>query len=76
MDVWVGVRVDGAQTLAASWRLAGMSSERQEQRLADSVCGSDCRIDCLADRVLSQLNTEYQICDTKFIIRVTYTRTW
>ena len=20
--------------------------------------------------------TEYQICDTKFIIRVTYTRTW
>ena len=36
----------------------------------------DCRMHCLADRVLSQLNTEYQICDTKFIIRVTYTRTW
>ena len=36
----------------------------------------DCRMHCLADRVLSQLNTEYRICDTKFIIRVTYTRTW
>ena len=52
------------------------ADDRGWLRTSAGVCRSDCRMHCLADRVLSQLNTEYQICDTKFIIRVTYTRTW
>ena len=78
VSVWVGVRVAVTQTWAASKRLAGMSDDRQMAEAGYGVgsCRSDCRMHCLADRVLFQLSTKYRICDTKFIIRVTYTRTW
>ena len=53
MDVWVGVRVDGAQTLAASWRLAGMSNNRKKIE-ADYGC-SRVSIDLTVGSTVSQI---------------------